>query len=171
MSWPGLNRRSKTRTKPFVLRRVQALSWVARAGLALVTHWGLLWTASLIAQTPPAPAPPPAPPPAAQQPEKPAPQPQPPVPTVPATTAAPTNAPVHPDLAAALKKAESGDAAAQFKLGLLYASGQWTDRDPTNAVRWFRMAADQGNLAAQFNLAVFLAQGLGTPQNYQEAAV
>ena len=51
-------------------------------------------------------------------------------------------------------RAAEGDAAAQYDLGLMYALG-WVEGVPQDygeAVRWYRLAADQGHAAAQFNL-------------------
>jgi TPR repeat protein len=37
------------------------------------------------------------------------------------------------------------------------------------AVRWYRLAAEQGNMNAQFNLGAKYDNGEGVPQNYAEA--
>jgi TPR repeat protein len=37
------------------------------------------------------------------------------------------------------------------------------------AVRWYRLAADQGNATARANLGVMYADGQGVPQDYVEA--
>jgi TPR repeat protein len=37
------------------------------------------------------------------------------------------------------------------------------------AVKWFRLAADQGNLDAQLNLGRKYTFGVGVPQNHAEA--
>jgi TPR repeat protein len=45
------------------------------------------------------------------------------------------------------------------------------ERDYREAVRWYRLAAEQGQLEAQLNLGNILYKGLGgLPQNYAEAA-
>jgi uncharacterized protein len=45
--------------------------------------------------------------------------------------------------------AESGHAPAQFNLGLMYALGQGgLAEDKTEAVKWYRKAADQGDALA-----------------------
>ena len=41
-------------------------------------------------------------------------------------------------------RAEAGDAAAQFRLGVHNATGRGVEQDVTEAVRWYRLAADQG---------------------------
>jgi len=51
------------------------------------------------------------------------------------------------DHATALNKflplANQGNAEAQLELGLMYADGQGVPRDYKEAVKWFRLAADQ----------------------------
>lgn len=49
-------------------------------------------------------------------------------------------------------RAEKGDASAQFKLGFMYDVGKGVPQDHTEAVRWYRKAADQGDADAQANL-------------------
>ncbi len=38
--------------------------------------------------------------------------------------------------------------------------------DAAEAVRWYRLAADQGYAAAQYNLGIMYASGLGVPLDY-----
>ncbi len=40
--------------------------------------------------------------------------------------------------------AEQGDAHAQFNLGYMYHKGEGVPQDDAEAVKWFRMSADQG---------------------------
>ena len=42
-------------------------------------------------------------------------------------------------------QAEAGDASAQFNLGVMYDNGEGVPEDDAEAVRWYRMAAEQGN--------------------------
>jgi TPR repeat protein len=51
-----------------------------------------------------------------------------------------------------------GDAKAQSKLGEMYASGEGVPEDDTEAVKWYRRAADQGFWLAQYNLGVMYAK-------------
>ena len=51
----------------------------------------------------------------------------------------------------------------------MYANGQGVPQNYAEAVKWYRLAADQGNATAQFNLALMYANGQGVPQNYAEA--
>ena len=58
-------------------------------------------------------------------------------------------------------KAEKGDAAAQFALGLMYDVGQGVPKDEAEAVKWYRKAADQGDADAQNNLGFMYGEGNG----------
>jgi hypothetical protein len=48
------------------------------------------------------------------------------------------------DIKTLTKRAEGGDAIAQYNLGVEYASGQGVLQDYTEAVKWWRKAAEQG---------------------------
>jgi hypothetical protein len=67
-------------------------------------------------------------------------------------------------------QAESGNAAAWMKLGILYYRGQGVSRDYAEAARLFRLAAEKGDPYAQSNLAYMCEIGEGVPQDYKEAA-
>jgi uncharacterized protein len=67
------------------------------------------------------------------------------------------------------KKAEAGDASAQFNLGLRYAQGRGVPQDEKEALKWYRKGADQGNARAQTNLGVMYAIGAGVPKDYIQA--
>ena len=54
------------------------------------------------------------------------------------------------DLDAVIGLAESGDADAQFNLGINYEIGNGVSIDVENAASWLRRAADQGHSGAQF---------------------
>jgi TPR repeat protein len=74
-----------------------------------------------------------------------------------------------PDLTEVRRKAELGDAEAQFALGLnceFIADGGQREAE---VAKWFRRAADQGHSLAQFNLAVMYAAGHGVPVDEAEA--
>ena len=75
------------------------------------------------------------------------------------------------------KKAEQGDADAQYNLGLCYETGEVVERDYKEAVKWYKMAAEQGHADAQFNLGFCYANvkelGLGLAEAmewYEKAA-
>jgi len=57
----------------------------------------------------------------------------------------------------------NGDAQAQYYLGHLYAKGEGVDRDPVQALYWFRTAAEQGESYGQFALGYVYENGLGAP--------
>ena len=51
------------------------------------------------------------------------------------------------DLEQLRKDAEQGDATAQYQLGFRYNIGQGAPQDDAEAVRWYRLAAEQGDVA------------------------
>jgi TPR repeat protein len=74
-------------------------------------------------------------------------------------------------------KAEKGDAEAQDSLGNMYCSASTNSVDTntirsylTEAVGWFKRAAQQGNADAQFNLGIAYDDGVGVPKDSAEAA-
>ncbi|MDR3181596.1 MAG: sel1 repeat family protein [Planctomycetaceae bacterium] len=70
-----------------------------------------------------------------------------------------------------IQSAEQGYADAQCRLGILYLSGEnGVESDPETAVQWFRLAAAQNDEVAQCRLARCSAFGIGTEQNFDEAA-
>jgi TPR repeat protein len=73
---------------------------------------------------------------------------------------------VPPDFNYIRGKAEAGSAKAQTLLGDFYMAGS----DFTNAVVWYRKAAEQGDVGAQLTLASCLITGRGNAKNPQEAA-
>lgn len=72
-------------------------------------------------------------------------------------------------LAETRERANAGDAVAQDDLGVMYYNGEAVPQDYVEAVRWFRLAADQGLAAAQLDLGVMYDRGRGVPQDYVEA--
>jgi len=58
-------------------------------------------------------------------------------------------------------KAEAGDAHAQWSLGFAYYLGEDVAKDPVEAMKWYRKAAEQGHGAAQLNLGYAYAKGEG----------
>jgi TPR repeat protein len=67
------------------------------------------------------------------------------------------------------KKANSGDAAAQFALGKAYESGDGVPKRTDQAALWYRKSADQGNQKAQSNLGLLYWLGDGVEQDKAEA--
>jgi V8-like Glu-specific endopeptidase len=78
------------------------------------------------------------------------------------------------DYAAALKHlaplAEKGDARAQFDIGFMHAYGWGYQRNPADAIAWYRKAADQGLAVAQHFLGLAYVNGEGVRPNDEEAA-
>jgi TPR repeat protein len=66
--------------------------------------------------------------------------------------------------------AEQGDAAAQFMLGDIYDGGQYgVDENLSEAVKWFRLSAEQGNPEAADRLATRYDVGNGVRLDTEEA--
>ena len=65
--------------------------------------------------------------------------------------------------------AESGDAASQYGMGLLYSEGIVVPMDDIQALTWFGLAAKQGHGEAQYKLGVMHANGWGVPMDEAEA--
>jgi len=68
-----------------------------------------------------------------------------------------------------LKRAEGGDAQAQFDLGRAYEDGKGVPQDDNRAAEWFRKSAEQDDAQAQNSLGVMYAQGRGVQGNRGEA--
>ncbi len=68
-----------------------------------------------------------------------------------------------------LTLAEHGDAAAQFAVGVHYATGEDVPQDYSEAARWFSLAADRGQVTAQATLAAYYWAGRGVPQDLHKA--
>ena len=51
----------------------------------------------------------------------------------------------------------------------MYANGEGVPQDDAEAVRWYRLAAEQGNAGAQLNLGAMYSNGEGVPQDDAEA--
>ncbi len=77
------------------------------------------------------------------------------------------------DFAAAFREfkplADSGNARAQFNLGVMYTRGLGASRDDAEAVKWFRRAARQDHAGAQHNLGVMYTKGKGGPRDFARA--
>ena len=67
-------------------------------------------------------------------------------------------------------RADHGDQAAQYALGVRRALGVGVSQDQAKAAQWFKLAASQGNARAGNDLGVLYAEGRGEPQNYRDAA-
>ena len=67
------------------------------------------------------------------------------------------------------KKAEAGDAKAQYNLGHMYNAGEDMPKDTAEAVKWLRLAADQGFDKAQSSLGLMYQLGEGVLADSAEA--
>ena len=67
------------------------------------------------------------------------------------------------------KKADSGDATAQFALGRAYESGNGVPRRTDQAAIWYRKSAEKGNEKAQNNLGILYWTGDGVEKDKTEA--
>lgn len=62
-------------------------------------------------------------------------------------------------------QAQSGNAKAQYNLGMLHLAGRLGKKDAAEAAKWFERAAEQGLANAQFNLGVLYQRGEGVTQD------
>lgn len=62
-----------------------------------------------------------------------------------------------------LDNAKKGDSDAQYKLGLLYLTGNGALQDFAEAARWLEMSAEQGYVLAQYELGMVYRTGHGFP--------
>ena len=64
----------------------------------------------------------------------------------------------------------NGDAAAQYRLGVMYTKGQGVPKDDKQAASWYLKAAEQDDTRAQFAVAEMYAKGQGVPQDDKQSA-
>ena len=57
-------------------------------------------------------------------------------------------------------------AVTEFDLAEAYADGDGVPQDDAEAVRWYRLAADQGYAEAQYNLGGMYENGRGVPEDH-----
>ncbi len=67
------------------------------------------------------------------------------------------------------ERAEAGDAEAQVELGLACRSGKGVDKDPVEAVKWFRKAAQQSHPRGLYHLGFCHYAGVGVKKDKLEA--
>jgi ATP-dependent protease ClpP protease subunit len=72
-------------------------------------------------------------------------------------------------LALWLPLAESGLAAAQFNVGVLFEKGQGVTQNYAEAARWYIKAAEQGDAEAQYDVALLFERGAGVPPDQERA--
>jgi S1-C subfamily serine protease len=66
-------------------------------------------------------------------------------------------------------RAENGDAALQYQLGLHYFNGNNVTKDYLEAARWWHKAADQNYAPAQYQFGLCFYAGYGVEQDYAES--
>jgi TPR repeat protein len=73
------------------------------------------------------------------------------------------------DVPPLILKAQSGDKEAQFMLGRAYHLGQAVARDPSEALKWYRKAAEQGYPLAELGLSQLYLSGEGVNKDPEES--
>ena len=73
------------------------------------------------------------------------------------------------EVQALIQRARADDALAQAQLGYHYHKGIGVAQSDTEALKWYRRAADQDHAGAQNNLGVMYGSGRGVAQNDTEA--
>jgi GAF domain/Sel1 repeat len=73
------------------------------------------------------------------------------------------------EIAGLRRRAEYGDDAAAFELGMAYEIGRGVSQQCTSAAQWVARAAGEGNAAAQFNLGLRYRDGDGVAADEDEA--
>ena len=51
----------------------------------------------------------------------------------------------------------------------MYDNGEGVPQDYKEAVKWYRLSAEQGDASAQYNLGLMYSNGQGVPQDYVSA--
>ncbi|HYU45589.1 MAG TPA: GAF domain-containing protein [Terriglobales bacterium] len=67
------------------------------------------------------------------------------------------------------KRADAGEADAQWRMGARYHEGDGVRQDDTQAVQWFLRAAQQGHVGAQATLGAYYWAGRGVPPDLSRA--
>ncbi len=67
-------------------------------------------------------------------------------------------------------QAETGDAEAQFQLGIRLAIGEGVKKNPLEGIRWLEKAAGGGHTKAMHALGALYEEGQGVDQSYEKAA-
>ena len=68
-----------------------------------------------------------------------------------------------------IDEAKRGNARCQVILGSAYRNGTGVTRDPVEASRWYRKAAEQGSDVGQYELGLLYESGLGVPKDAIQA--
>lgn len=86
-----------------------------------------------------------------------------------ATKALAEQTPEESSVAALLKKAEAGEATAQYDLGEAYDAGKGVPKDAAKAFEWFQKAAAMGFANGQFKIGRAYEAGDGVPKDLAKA--
>lgn len=82
----------------------------------------------------------------------------------------PANAEKIAEPAATQALIERGDANSQYERGMRYLSGEGeATKNPTEALKWLELAANQGHADARYKLGILYRTGLGVLQNFEAA--
>ena len=68
-------------------------------------------------------------------------------------------------------EAAKGIADAQYNLAVLYHHGQGIPRNFPQAIRYYKLAAEQSYAEAQFNLGLMCEKGQGASEDYAQALI
>lgn len=68
-----------------------------------------------------------------------------------------------------MRKAEAGDAKAQYEVGWCYSFGAGVGKDEKKAFEWLKKSADQGNAKAQYSLGNLYIMGNGVEKDKDKA--
>jgi TPR repeat protein len=74
-----------------------------------------------------------------------------------------------PDIADLTRRANAGDANAQFELGRCYNRGDGCERNLVESTKWFLKAAEQGNLNAQLFVSFAYLDAVGVEKNMEKS--
>ena len=66
------------------------------------------------------------------------------------------------------KAAESGDAQAQYELGVIYALGEEVEQDFTKSREWYLKSAEQGDFEASYTVGTMFLDGQGGEINKEK---
>jgi TPR repeat protein len=67
------------------------------------------------------------------------------------------------------EEGKNGDPEIQTDLGMAYSKGNGTPQELEEALKWYKLAAEQGYARAQYNVGFYYSCGKGVAQDYQEA--
>jgi hypothetical protein len=73
------------------------------------------------------------------------------------------------DMSALKELADRGDAEDQGDIGFMYYEGFGVPQDYAEALKWFRLSAEQGYVYAQSSLARIYRSGRGVPKDHVES--